>query len=383
MAMHHLPHSKPTARIMAERELALTDAQKLAAINAVGDAPAMPTAASAAPEVTIEPITGKESSNPLRPRTLDEMIGQPKLKPLLAQLIAAAKATGRPLDHLLLVGASGTGKTTVATVIGNAIGARVFAPRAPLDMGVLGALRKTVRDGDVIFVDEIHLQVSGDRRGITQACDSESFYLLLEDGVLATASGPVPFPKVTWIGATTDVGLLPEPLSMRFPIQPRLAPYTPADMELIAYGNARALRVPCEDAVYAIFGGASRGVPRQVNNYMRAARQLAANGPVTAVLARQVVEDLASTTLDGLTQSMQIVLRYLYAYCGRDTKDGRVYSASVNTLATAAGHGRDTKAISLLVEPYLLQRGLLQVRPTGRTLTEAGVARARQLLGGQ
>ena len=217
---------------------------------------------------------------------------------------------------------------------------------------------------------------------MTQACDPESFYLLLEDGVLATPHGPLPFPKVTWIGATTDVGLLPEPLSNRFTIQPRLQLYTAADMEQIAESNATALDLNCETGVFGLFAGASRATPRVVNNYMRSARSLSRGGQVDLELAREVVEDLSSTTLDGLTESMQIVLRYLYKHCARPTKDGIVYSASVNSLATAAGHGRDTKAISLLVEPYLLQRGLLQVRPTGRTLTDAGVVRARQLLGG-
>lgn len=374
--LHTLPHAKPTARIMAERaEQAKLEAAHFERMEQLRQEFA------AKPEVTvdIQPINGRESNNPLRPQTLAAMVGQTKLKPLLRRLIDSAKGSGQPLDHMLFVGAAGTGKTTMSMVIANEIGTRVFALKAPLDMAVLSALRSSARDGDVIFVDEVHMQVSGDRRGITQACDPEAFYSLLEDGVLATATGPLKFPRVTWIGATTDVGLLPEPLSMRFPLQPRLAAYTADDMRVIAEANARALALRCEAGVTDLFANASRGVPRIVNGYMRAARPLA-QGYVSLELAREVVEDLCSTTLDGLTESMQVVLRFLYKHCRRENKLGVTYSASVNTLATAAGHGRDTKAISLLVEPFLLQRGLLEVRPQGRTLTSAGIVRARQLL---
>lgn len=331
---------------------------------------------------SLRPLQRTESHNKLRPRLLADVVGQERLKPLLRRLVDTAKATGRPLSHMLFVGASGTGKTTMSTVLANEIGTRVFELKAPLDMGTLDALRLQAHNRDVIFVDEIHLQVSGDRRGITEACDPESFYMLLEDGVLSTATGPMPFPQVTWIGATTDVGLLPEPLSNRFPIQPRLAPYTIEDMTTIGEANAKALHLGCTSGVTMLFAGASRGIPRQVNSYMVAARGLTLDDTISLELAREVVEDLASTTLDGLTESMQTVLRFLYRHGRRETRQGTVYTASVNTLATACGHGRDTKAINLLVEPYLLQRGLLEVRPTGRTLTPAGVERARQLIGG-
>lgn len=389
--MSSIPHAIPNHVLYAQLQRAARREEDIAAAvaeflpppdPAAPPAPAQRASAPVEPQLPVlKPISGKESTNPLRPHWLSEVVGQDKLKPLLRRLVESARARHQPLNHLLFVGASGTGKTTLATALGNEVGTRVFALKAPVDMLILESLRRTARDGDVVFVDEIHMQVSGDRRGITQACDPESFYLLLEDGVLATPTGPMPFPKVTWIGATTDVGLLPEPLSNRFPLQPRLSPYTAEDMEQIATNNAKALGLPCADGVCKLFADASRGVPRQVNNYMLAAGALAADSTVDRELAREVVEDLAGTTLDGLTDSMQIVLRYLLS-CGRMSKGEMVYSASVNNLATAAGHGRDTKAISLLVEPYLLQRGLIQVRPTGRTLTQAGITRARQLIGG-
>lgn len=356
----------------------VTDA--LRRYEAAQEVPRVPPVAGAGAGITLHPSQGTASENVLRPRRLADVVGQARLKPLLGRLIEAARKSGRPLDHLLFVGGAGTGKTTLATVVANEIGTRVFELKAPLGADTLTALRETALDGDVVFCDEIHLQVSGDRRGITQACDPESFYLLLEDGVLATPTGPLPFPKVTWIGATTDVGLLPQPLSDRFTIQPRLDPYNKMDMIEIAYRNALALSLHFEQGVAELLAGASRGVPRVLNNYVKAARQLTGEDPVTVTLAREVVEDLNATTLDGLTDSMQTVLRFLCQHGRRETRDGVSYTASVNTLATACGHGRDTKAISLLVEPYLLQRGLLEVKPQGRTLTPAGISRAQQLI---
>jgi holliday junction DNA helicase RuvB len=334
---------------------------------------------AAGPSVQLEPVDFDGTTNALRPGSFGEMVGQELLKPLLRRLVARCHADGRRLPHLLLVGASGTGKTTAAIVVARELNTRVFALKAPVDMATLEALRTTAQDGDVVFVDEIHMQVNGDRRGITQACDPESFYLLLEDGVLAGPRGRLPFPDVTWIGATTDVGLLPEPLSNRFPLAPRLQPYTEADMVLLACANAHSLNLRLEAGAGTIFAQACRLNPRQLNSYIRNAEALGGQD-VTCSLATEVVTDLCGCTLDGLTDSMQTVLRFLYAHCGRISKGEQTYSASVGALATACGHGRDTKAVSLLVEPWLIQRGLLSVRPgTGRMLTPAGVQRAKEL----
>jgi holliday junction DNA helicase RuvB len=324
----------------------------------------------------LQPLDPAAPGDPLRPSSLREMVGQDELKPVLRRLIDNGRTT-----HLLFVGASGTGKTTISTVIARELGTRIFALKAPIGMDVLDELRQVARDGDVVFVDEIHMQVTGDRRGITQACDPESFYMLLEDGVLSTSRGPLKFPKVIWIGATTDVGLLPEPLINRFPIRPQLAPYSELDMAELALRSMRHLFLTYELGVAGTFAKAARGNPRQLNDYIKAARALTSNNDISVELAREVITHLCSTTLDGLTASMQTVLRFLYLNCRRETRNGVSYVASVSRLATAAGHGRDTKAIALLVEPYLLQRGLLDVLPTGRALTPAGVERARQLTG--
>jgi Holliday junction DNA helicase RuvB len=340
-------------------------------------------ASIAVPETSalqLRPIN-RSDIDPLRPASLEEVIGQDRLKPLLHRLVEHVPAGGA-LAPMLLVGASGTGKTTLAMVVARELNSDIYALKAPVDMNTLNALRQQASDGNVVFIDEIHMQVSGDRRGLTAACDPESFYQLLEDGTLSTATGPLPFPKVSWIGATTDVGLLPEPLSARFPLQPQLAPYSLSDLETLATRNMTALGLLGGGYAANVFAQASRNNPRQLNAYVRSARALTSEGAISPELAIEVVTDLCSTTLDGLTKSMQTVLTFLFTRCRRDTRQGIVFSASVNTLATACGHGRDTKAIALLVEPYLLQRGLIEVRPQGRTLTPTGIERARQLTGG-
>lgn len=370
-ALHHVASESE----LAERRLEAVSARIR---QQVGSGASRTLPASDGPtRGALQPLDPAAPGDPLRPTSLKTMVGQDALKPLLRRLIDNGRLT-----HLLFVGGSGTGKTTVSTVIARELGTRIFALKAPVGMDVLDELRQVARDGDVVFLDEIHMQVSGDRRGITQACDPESFYTLLEDGVLSTSRGPLSFPKVIWIGATTDVGLLPEPLINRFPIRPQLQPYTELDMTELARRSLNAMRMTHDFDVCSTFARASRANPRQLNDYVRAARALTSTGHVSIELAREVVVDLCATTLDGLTSSMQYVLKFLYQHCQRKTRDGVLYSASVSRLATAAGHGRDTKAIALLVEPYLLQRGYLDVLPTGRALTPAGIERARQLIGG-
>lgn len=318
-------------------------------------------------------------SNELRPAYLADMIGQDTLRPLLRRIIDVAISSGRPLDHLLMQGASGTGKTTLAQIVAHELGVRVFQVKAPVDLLTFEALRLCMADCEVLVIDEIHQQVSGDRRGLTQAADPETFFHVMEDRTLATATGMLPFPAITIIGATTDAGLLPEPFLNRFPLQPRLAPYTEADMTRIVAANAAALGVHLEHEVDRILAAATRGIPRIANNYVKNARTLAIGGVVTGELAEEVIVSLNATTLDGLTLDMQRMLRFLLR-SRRESRDRTVvYQASVNTIATALGKSRDTKAISLYVEPYLIERGYVQVTHGGRMLTPKGIERASRL----
>lgn len=335
--------------------------------------------------IKLEPINfAGRTSNELRPSTFDGMVGQARLKMLLKQIVGNARATDTTLDHLLLVGSAGTGKTTLAQVVGAEMGRNVYQIKCPVELRVLEALGKSAHDGDVVILEEIHLMVHGDRRGITQAADVETAYSLLEDKRLETPTGPIPFPDVTFIGTTTDAGLLPEPFLARFPLQPPLEEYTVPEMETLACANAEQLKLGISPGAALIFANACRGTPRVTNRYLRNARSLGCEGVYVDIpLARQIVEDLNATTLDGLDKRMCDALRYLLRSKREDRAGSVVYQASINNIATACGCARDTKIIQLAVEPWLIRMGLVQVTHGGRQLTDAGIQRAKELSNGR
>jgi Holliday junction DNA helicase RuvB len=323
--------------------------------------------------------TDDRSANPLRPTRLDEMVGQPTLRRLLRRIIDGARDNRAVLDHVLLAGSSGTGKTTLAHIIANELDRDCYQVDAPVSHELLQELGAIMRRGDILFVDEIHQQVAPDRRGASKAAVAETFYHVMEDRKLATARGVTDFPEITIIGATTDTGLLPEPFLARFPLKPHLERYSEADMTELAQRNADALGISISTDGATALARASRNNPRQMNSYVRNANTLYAPQIDTDV-AREIIVDLNATSLDGLTADMQGMLRYLLSQerYVRATGETR-YQASVNSIATAIGKSRDTKAVALYVEPYLIERGFVQVAHGGRILTPQGVDRARQL----
>jgi Holliday junction DNA helicase RuvB len=329
--------------------------------------------------VTLTPLAfDARSANELRPATFDQMVGQDRLKRLMRRIVANHQAIGRPLDHIMLAGQSGTGKTTLAQVVAHESGERVFQVKAPVTHAVLSAAQRTLADGDVLIVDEIHQQVNGDRRGVTQAADPEDFYHIMEDRKLPTETGMLDFPSITMIGCTTDEGLLPEAFLNRFPLRLTLDPYTTDDMARLAEANARQLEIRALPEAALMLGRASRRNPRQLNTYVRNAVALGYR-LLDCQVATEVIQDLNGCTLDGLTMDMQAMLRCLLRSYRVNQKGGLVYQASVNTIATALGHSRDTKAVSLFVEPYLIAEGYVQVTHGGRQLTNKGIERAQEL----
>lgn len=378
--VEHPEHGPIPARLAAALDQQVADDFR-AEIRAAEKALAVASRNQSATE-TIQPLRSR-GGNSLRPETFDQMIGQTRVKDLMRRIVTAAIDRHEVLDHILLVGGSGTGKTTLGQVIAHELGSEVYQLDAPITHDMLRELRTKMNDGDVLIVDEIHRQVMPDRRGVTAAAAPEIFYTVLEDRTLVTETGVLGFPRITVIGATTDSGLLPEPFLARFPLQPKLSPYTVADMGEIAAANADALHCTIDAEARMLFAGAARGNPRQMNTYVRNAKMLTGNGHIDAAIAREVIIDLNSTTLDGLTQDMCLMLRFLYTRGSRTNQKGEViYTASVNTIATAIGKSRDTKAVALWVEPYLIERGYVQVSHSGRILTDEGIIRAQQLLTG-
>jgi Holliday junction resolvasome RuvABC ATP-dependent DNA helicase subunit len=337
----------------------------------------------AAPTATAAPAPvppADRTRNPLRPAFLGEMIGQEQARQMLLRVIAASAAIPKPLDHVLLVGSSGAGKTTFANAIANELCVDCFQVEAPISHDTLLALRGTMRDGDILFLDEVHQQAVQERRGRQASTQPEVLFGVMEDQTIATSDGVLPFPHITVIGATTDEGMLPDPFVNRFPLRPYLAPYAVGELCAIAQLNAQALGVSITPDAERMFATASRGVPRQINNYVKNGHLLAGGGVIDAVVADEVLHTLNRVTEDGLTADMQKTLTFLLTRCKRVVGGDVRYQASVSTIATAIGKARDTKAVVLRVEPYLIEQGYLQVGHGGRTLTAAGAKRAKELL---
>lgn len=330
----------------------------------------------------MQPSTSDERSrNPLRPNRLSQIVGQAPAKNLMTRAIASCHERVKPLDHTLLIGPSGTGKTTLATCIANELGVECYQMAAPMRMDQLLELRETMRHGEILFVDEIHLQAVRERRGKDSASEPEVWFSLLEDRVLMTGHGPLPFPLITVMGATTDPGMLPEPFLNRFPLQPQLGDYSLEEMRTIIRQNAEVLEVRLQSEAIDVFARASRGVPRQANSLVRNAASLLTMTEVCDKAKARELLCLLGIEHDGLTRHMSDTLRFLFTSARRVRGDGEViFQASVNSIATAIGLSRDTKAVALYVEPFLIKSGLLQVAPSGRLLTEAGVRRAKELL---
>jgi Holliday junction DNA helicase RuvB len=361
---------RPTRVIRAARWV---NAQIEAELAAEAEAVAL-----AAPPVA--PVDfGQRTRNPLRPARLADMTGQVRLRGLLRRLIDAAQLQGESLEHLLLVGPSGVGKSTVAHIVANEMNVRAFQVEAPVSHDTLLELRTAMADRDVLFIDEIHQQAIMERRGRSANTQPEVLFAVMEDRTIVSGSGVLPFPEITLIGATTDEGMLPDPFVNRFPIRPSFEAYSITDLATIADANASVYGVPITPKAGLTFAYASRGVPRQINNYLKLARRLGAN-LIDEPLALEVL-DLSDVTEDGLTADMQKLLMFMLSYCQQRTADGDViYKAGLGTIATGIGKSRDTKAIVLRVEPYLISQGYLQVGHGGRRLTANGVARAYELL---
>lgn len=326
------------------------------------------------------PVNNSErTQNQLRPAKLSEMVGQPHLRDLLERLIDLAQLADRVLDHVLLVGPAGTGKSTIANAIANEMGSDCYQIEAPISHDTLLDLRQVCKRGDVIFIDEIHQQSYGDRRGRSSNNTPEVLLGVLEDRRLVSGNGVLDFPEVTFIGATTDEGQLPDAFVARFPIRPMIEPYTEADLAAIAEMNATQLGKHFTGDGAMAFARAGRLTPRVVNNYVRNAAGLTLSDAIDDALVEMVLTDLNGVSADGLTIDQQRLLTWLLHNGQRTTKSGTTYQASVSTLATAIGKGRDTKSIVLRVEPWLLSCGLLQITSGGRALTDRGIQRARTL----
>jgi holliday junction DNA helicase RuvB len=299
----------------------------------------------------------------LRPRVLDDYIGQDRIRENLQVSIAAARQRAEALDHVLLYGPPGLGKTTLAYVIGNELGAAVRATSGPVleKPGDLAAILTNLGEREVLFIDEIHRMSPVIEEILYPALEDYELDIMIGQGPGAR-SVKVPLQKFTLIGATTRAGLLTSPLRARFGIVHRLEFYDERDIEEIVRRSARILNVPIDDAAAKEIGKRSRGTPRIANRLLRRVRdyaQVRADGRISYDVAQAGLK-LLEVDEHGFDEVDRKLLRTIIDKFG----GGPV---GVNSLAAAISEEKD--AIEDIYEPFLIQIGFLDRTPRGRVAT--------------
>src|SRR6186997_2223693 len=307
----------------------------------------------------------------LRPRTLNDYIGQDRIRENLQVSVAAARQRGEALDHVLLYGPPGLGKTTLAYVIGNELGAAVRATSGPVleKPGDLAAILTNLGEHEVLFIDEIHRMPPAIEEVLYPAMEDYELDIIIGQGPGAR-SIKVPLQKFTLIGATTRAGLLTGPLRSRFGIVHRLDFYNAADLQEIIQRSARILNVPIVEDAAAELARRSRGTPRIANRLLRRVRdfaQVRADGRITSEVCHSALE-LLEVDAHGFDEADRRLLRTIIDKFG----GGPV---GLNSLAAAIGEEKD--AIEDIYEPYLIQIGFLDRTSRGRVAT----ARAYEYFG--
>jgi Holliday junction DNA helicase RuvB len=307
----------------------------------------------------------------LRPRTLDEYIGQDRVREQLQVAIAAAKQRGEALDHVLFYGPPGLGKTTLAGVIAHELGVAIHPTAGPVieKAGDLAAMLTNLQAREVLFIDEVHRMSPAIEEILYPAMEDYELDLVIGQGPSAR-SFKVPLQRFTLVGATTRMGLLTSPLRARFGIVQRLDFYADADIHEIVVRSARILSVPIEAEAAREIARRSRGTPRVANRLLRRVRdyaQVRADGSITSAVAGRALQML-EVDEHGLDEVDRRLLRTII-----DKFNG----GPVGVASLAASLSEERDALEDIHEPFLIQAGFLDRTPRGRVAT----ARAYEYFG--
>ena len=301
--------------------------------------------------------------NSLRPKTLSEYIGQTKVKENMKVYIEAAKKRSEPLDHVLLYGPPGLGKTTLSNIIATEMNANIRITSGPAieKPGDLAALLTNLSENDVLFIDEIHRLNRSVEEILYPALEDFSLDIIIGKGPSAR-SIRLDLPKFTLIGATTRAGSLSTPLRDRFGIVSRLELYSPEDLEIIVKRSAHILEIEIDDQGAMEIAKRSRGTPRIANRLLKRVRDYAAvigNGDINLEIARIALSKLEIDEL-GLDEiDRKLLETIIIKYAGKPV--------GIDNLAATIGE--ETETIEDVYEPYLMQIGFLARTPRGRMAT--------------
>lgn len=303
--------------------------------------------------------------NPLRPKTLNEYIGQDKVKKNLSVFIKAAQIRKEPLDHVLLYGPPGLGKTTLSGIIANEMGVnfRITSGPAIEKPGDLAALLTNLNEGDVLFIDEIHRLPRTVEEILYPAMEDFSIDIITGKGQMAT-SYHLPLPKFTLVGATTRAGQLSAPLRDRFGVVLRLEMYTPQELSKIILRSAAILGIYIDKEGALEIASRSRGTPRIANRLLKRVRDFAlveSQGEIDFDTAKMALNRLDIDEL-GLDANDRRMLKTMIEFY----KGGPV---GIETLASAIGE--EAVTIEDVYEPYLMQIGFISRTPRGRVANRA------------